>query len=98
MTGKQIKHTNLQRLAEEAAKWKPELFFEEIVPKECWSYRKVFEGQPKGQLLSSHPWDYKIELKDRMDYSLKSKLYSLSLAEQMELKKFINKNLKKGFI
>ena len=33
-----------------------------------------------------------------MDYSLRPKLYSLSLAEQVELKKFINKNLKKGFI
>ena len=32
-TRKQTKHTNLQRLAEEAAKGKPELSFEEIVPK-----------------------------------------------------------------
>ena len=33
-----------------------------------------------------------------MDHSLKPKLYSLSPVEQVELKKFINKNLKKGFI
>ena len=33
-TGKQIKHTNSQHLAEEATKGKPELLFEEIVPKE----------------------------------------------------------------
>ena len=32
-TRKQTKHTNLQILAEEAAKGKPELSFEEIVPK-----------------------------------------------------------------
>ena len=42
--GKQTKHTNSQRLAEEALKGKPELPFKEIVPKEYWSYRKVFEG------------------------------------------------------
>ena len=32
--GKQTKHTNLQKLMEEASKGKAELFFEEIVPKE----------------------------------------------------------------
>ena len=98
MIEKQTKHTNSQRLVEEAAKGKPELFFEKIVPKEYWSYKKVFEGQPKEQLPPSRPWNHKIELKDGMDYSLKPKLYSLSPAEQVELKKFIDKNLKKGFI
>ena len=43
-TGKHTKHTNLQRLVEEALKGKPELPFKEIVPKEYWSYRKVFKG------------------------------------------------------
>ena len=33
-----------------------------------------------------------------MDHLLRPKLYSLSPAEQVELKKFINENLKKGFI
>ena len=33
-----------------------------------------------------------------MDHSLKPKLYSLSPAEQVKLKKFIDENLKKGFI
>ena len=33
-TGKQTKHTNSQRLVEEASKGKPKLPFEEIVPKE----------------------------------------------------------------
>ena len=42
--GKQTNHTNLQKLVEEALKGKPELSFEEIVPKEYWSYRKVFKG------------------------------------------------------
>ena len=54
-TGKQTKHTSSQRLAEEAAKGKPELSFEEIVPREYWNYRKVFEGRPKGQLPSLDP-------------------------------------------
>ena len=43
-TGKQTKHTNSQILVEEAAKGKPELPFEKIVPKEYWSYRKFFKG------------------------------------------------------
>ena len=42
--GKQTKHTNSQRLAEEASKGKPKLPFKEIVPKEYWSYRKVLKG------------------------------------------------------
>ena len=33
-----------------------------------------------------------------MDYLLKSRLYNLSLVEQVELKKFIKDNLEKGFI
>ena len=33
-----------------------------------------------------------------MDHSLKPKLYSLSPVEQVELKKLIDKNMKKGFI
>ena len=43
--GKQTKHTNSQKLVEEASKGKPKLSFEEIVLKEYWSYQKVFEGQ-----------------------------------------------------
>ena len=42
--GKQTKHTNSQKLAEEALKGKPELSFKEIILKEYWSYQKVFEG------------------------------------------------------
>ena len=96
--GKQTKHTNSQHLAEEAAKGKPELSFEEIVPEEYWDYRKVFEGRPKGQLPLSRPWDHKIEIKEGMDHSLKPKLYSLSPGEQLKHKKFIDENLEKGFI
>ena len=33
-----------------------------------------------------------------MDHLLRPKLYNLSLVEQIELKKFIDENLKKGFI
>ncbi|ETW78670.1 hypothetical protein HETIRDRAFT_219397, partial [Heterobasidion irregulare TC 32-1] len=96
--GKQTKHTNSQKLAEEASKGKPELSFEEIVPKEYWDYRKVFEGRKPGKLPPKRPWDHKIELKDGMEHSLRPKLYSLSPMEQTELKKFIDENLKKGFI
>ncbi|ETW78542.1 hypothetical protein HETIRDRAFT_419812 [Heterobasidion irregulare TC 32-1] len=96
--GKQTKHTNSQKLAEEASKGKPELSFEEIVPKVYWSYRKVFEGRKPGKLPPKRPWDHKIELKDDMEHSLRPKLYSLSPMEQEELKKFIDESLKKGFI
>ncbi|ETW80302.1 hypothetical protein HETIRDRAFT_229282, partial [Heterobasidion irregulare TC 32-1] len=96
--GKQTKHTNSQKLAEEASKGKPELSFEEIVPKEYWSYRKVFKGRKPGKLPPKRPWDHKIELKDDMEHSLRPKLYSLSPMEQEELKKFIDDSLKKGFI
>ena len=42
--GKQTKHTNSQKLVEEASKGRPELPFKEIVPKEYWSYQKVSKG------------------------------------------------------
>ncbi|ETW79926.1 hypothetical protein HETIRDRAFT_49390, partial [Heterobasidion irregulare TC 32-1] len=100
--GKQTKHTNLQKLAEEASKGKPELPFEEIIPRpnqlNNWKYRKVFKGQKPGKLPPKQPWDHKIELKDNMEHSLRPKLYSLSPMEQEELKKFIDESLKKGFI
>ena len=96
--GKQTKHTNSQKFVEEALKGKAKLSFEEIVPKEYWSYRKVFEGWKPGKLPLKHPWDHKIELKDGIEHLLRPKLYSLSPVEQVELKKFIDENLKKGFI
>jgi hypothetical protein len=43
------------------------------------------------------PWDHKIEIKE--GFEPKSfKNYSLTLAEQIELDKFLKKNLKKGYI
>ena len=66
--------------------------------KEYWDYQKVFEDRPKGWLPLNWTWDHKIELKERMDHSLKPRLYNLSPVEQVELKKFIKDNLEKEFI
>ena len=70
---------------------------EELVPKEFHDYLNIFSEEKAHQFSEPWPWDHKIEMKE--GFELKSfKNYNLTLAEQIELDKFLEENLEKGYI
>ena len=76
---------------------KEEKTFEDLVPKEYHNFRSIFEKKASERFPESRPWDHKIELKDTF-IPKRAKLYPLGLKEEEEMNKFIDENLKKGFI
>jgi len=71
--------------------------FEELVPKEYREYQSVFEKTASERFPESHPWDHRIDLKPDF-IPKKAKTYPLSVEEEKEMNKFIDDNLRKGFI
>ena len=70
---------------------------EELVPKEYHQFQSVFKKKASERFPESRPWDHRIDLKS--EFILKrSKLYPLGQKEEEEMNKFIDNNLKKGFI
>jgi hypothetical protein len=57
----------------------------------------IFSEEKAHRFPESRPWDHKIEMKE--GFEPKSfKNYNLTLAEQLELDKFLKENLEKGYI
>ena len=75
---------------------KAEKTFEELVPKEYHQFRSVFEKKASEHFPESRSWDHRIDLKSEF-IPKRSKLYPLGQKEE-EMNKFIDDNLKKGFI
>jgi len=71
--------------------------FEELVPEEYREYRSVFEKTASERFPESRPWDHRIDLKPDF-VPKKAKTYLLSVEEEKEMNKFIDDNLRKGFI
>jgi len=71
--------------------------FEELVPEKYREYRSVFEKTASEQFPESRPWDHRIDLKPDF-VPKKAKTYLLSVEEEKEMNKFIDDNLRKGFI
>jgi hypothetical protein len=70
---------------------------EQLVPAEYHEYLDIFSEEKAHRFLQSRPWDHKIEMKE--GFEPKSfKNYNLTLAEQLELNKFLKENLEKGYI
>ena len=76
---------------------KTEKTFEELVPKEYYQFRSVFEKKASEHFPESRSWDHRIDLKSEF-IPKRSKLYPLGQKEEEEMNKFIDNNLKKGFI
>ncbi|PIL30819.1 hypothetical protein GSI_06987 [Ganoderma sinense ZZ0214-1] len=90
-------YTYSQQLAEQEYQKKEIRPVEEIVPKQYHEYLHVFSKEASERLPDHGPYDHAIELVPdaRMFHS---KVYPLSPSEQVELDKFINENLAKGYI
>jgi Reverse transcriptase (RNA-dependent DNA polymerase) len=70
---------------------------EQLVPAEYHEYLDIFSEEKAHRFPKSRLWDHKIEMKE--GFEPKSfKNYNLTLAEQLELDKFLKENLEKGYI
>ncbi len=67
------------------------------LPSEYAKWRKVFDKQTSEQFPILHPWDHAIELKDGFKPKI-SKIYPLNIHEDQLMNKWINEQLKKGYI
>ena len=76
---------------------KTEKTFEELVPKKYHQFRSVFKKKASEHFPESRSWDHRIHLKSEF-IPKRSKLYPLGQKEEEEMNKFIDDNLKKGFI
>src|SRR5271156_4326487 len=92
------KHSNhSQRLAQEhTSKNKPKKF-EQMVPVRYHKYRKLFEEKASRRMPTKKKWDHKIELHDNIKPK-DCKVYPLSPTEQVELDKWLDEQLEKGYI
>lgn len=86
------------KLAAEAGEAKRNRTFAEIVPEEYWQYSKVFSEEESERLPEHKPWDHTIDLKSDAPETLRSKVYPMPVNEQEELERFLEENLRKGYI
>jgi len=69
----------------------------ELVPRRFWKWKKVFGKKKLERMLVQKTWDHAIELKEGF-MPRKGKVYSLSREEREEVQKFIEDQLRKGYI
>ncbi len=67
------------------------------LPPEYDKWRKVFDKQTSERFPISRPWDHAIKLKDRF-IPKRSKIYLLSTDEDELMNKWVDEQLKKGYI
>ncbi|KAF8824205.1 hypothetical protein HHX47_DHR8000208 [Lentinula edodes] len=90
--------TYSQQLAEEANRDKPVETFEEMVPEQYRDFKKVFSESASERLPAHQPWDHAIDLIPGAPATMRTKIYPMSLNEQEELDRFLEENLRKGYI
>jgi hypothetical protein len=84
-------------LAIKENKKKADLPVENLIPEDLHDFLNVFDDNKANQFPESNMWDHKIDMKE--GFEPKSfKIYNLTLEEQKELDKFLDKNLEKGYI
>jgi len=71
--------------------------FGELVPKEYHEFWSVFKKTSSEWFPERRPWDHRIDLKSEF-IPKKSKIYLLNQKEEEGMNKFIDDNLKNGFI
>jgi hypothetical protein len=93
-----IQKTNIamELVIEENSK-KMDKMDEQLVPAEYYKYLDIFSKEKTHRFPELRPWDHKIEVKEGFEPKL-FKNYNLTPAEQIELDRFLKKNLKKGYI
>jgi hypothetical protein len=87
-----------QQIAEKANKAKGIKTFKEMVPKEYRDFAKVFLEEESHRLPQHQPWDHAIDLEPNAVMHWKVKSYPMSPGEQVELDKWLEENLAKGYL
>ena len=90
--------TYSQQIAEESQKAKPQKTFEEMVPPPYRQHASVFSESESHRLPEHKPWDHAIDLIPGAPTTMRTKVYPMSQNEQEELNRFLEENLKKGYI
>jgi len=68
-----------------------------LVPRRFWKWKKVFGKKESERMPVQKTWDHAIELKERF-IPRKGKVYSLLKEERGEVQKFVEDQLRKGYI
>jgi len=68
-----------------------------LVPRRFWKWKKVFGKKELERMPVQKTWDYAIELKEGI-MPRKEKVYSLLREEREEVQKFVEDQLRKGYI
>ena len=91
-------YTYSTELAEKASQGKPKKSFEDIVPEQYWQYADVFSEAESERLPSHKAYDHAIDLKLDTPETIRSKVYPMPMNEQDELDRFLEENVRKGYI
>ena len=86
----------LQVLAQKG-KQKDNWTTEQMVPEEYHKYLSLFDEKKSKQFLPARTWDHKIEMKPTFEPKA-FKPYKFSFVEIKEQEKFVEENLRKGYI
>jgi hypothetical protein len=85
-------------IAEKADRAKNTRTYKKAVPEHYQDFKKVF-SEVKLECLSEYkPWDHKINLKPDTSSEHRSKNYPMSIDEQCKMDKFLEENVRKGYI
>jgi hypothetical protein len=87
-----------QQIAEKANRAKGIRTFEEMVPEPYRDFAKVFSEEESHRLPKHQPWDHAIDLEPDAVTHWKVKSYPMSPTEQVELDKWLEENLAKGYL
>jgi len=70
---------------------------EKMVPRKFWKWKKVFEKVELERIPTRKIWDHTINLKETFK-PWKKRIYPLSKDKREEVQKFVNDQLRKGYI
>jgi hypothetical protein len=96
--GEQIQKTTIAQQMAEKAYNPTRVNTEEMIPPKFSCHKKVFSEQEAACFPPARPWDHKINLTNNALESINGKIYPLSQKITMELDKWINNMLERGFI
>jgi hypothetical protein len=85
-------------IAEKADGAKNARTYKEVIPEHYQDFKKVFSEVELERPPEHKPWDHKIDLKPETPSEHRSKNYSMSADEQREVDKFLEENIRKGYI
>ena len=68
------------------------------IPSHYQQFAKVFDEEASHRLPQHQPWDHAIDLKPNAPSSLNCKIYPLTTQEKEALRKWLDEELKKGYI